>query len=225
MIRDLPTGERPRERLRDQGPGALSNADLLAVLLRTGRANESVVSLATRLLAQHGGLAGLGRVSFTELCQLPGVGEAKACQVLAGLELGKRLASLSPEDRPIVRVPEDVFHLLRAELALLDQESLRVVLLNTKNQVMGIPEVYRGNVSAAILRPAEVLREAVRGNYPSVIVVHNHPSGDPTPSPDDVAVTSRLVEAGRALDIGVLDHIVVGQQGFVSMKAKGLGFR
>jgi DNA repair protein RadC len=224
-IRELPAEERPRERLREHGPAALSNGELLAILLRSGSARENVLAQAGRLLTTWNGLAGLARVSFAELCAAHGVGEAKACQIKAALELGRRLAAALPEERPEVTRPDDVAGLLLTEMSLLEQESLRVVLLNTKNRVLGIREVYRGNVSSAQVRPAEVFRDAVRENCTALIVVHNHPSGDPTPSPDDVAVTHDLIAAGRLLDIELLDHLVIGGGRFVSLKAQRLAFR
>ena len=222
----MPADERPRERLRDFGPEALSSGELLAILLRTGSARENVLQQSGRLLTTWGGLTGLARVSFAELCAQHGMGEAKACQIKAALELGRRLSvSLSAEERPRVTSPDQVAALVQTEMSLLPQESLRVVLLNTKNHVVGIREVYKGNVSSAQVRPAEVFREAVRETCPSLIVVHNHPSGDPTPSPDDIAVTRDLAAAGELLDIELLDHLVIGAGRFVSMKQQRLGFR
>jgi DNA repair protein RadC len=223
-IREMPAGERPRERLRDYGAAALSNAELIAILLRTGTSGNNVLDLSTRLLSLHGGLIGLARMSFAELCAEHGLGEAKAAQLRAALELGLRLASSHPEARATVRSPADVAGLLMTEMSLLAQESLRVVLLNTKNQVMRIEPVYNGNVNSSMVRPAEVFREAVRQNCPSLIVVHNHPSGDPTPSRDDIAITGELIQAGRCLDIEILDHIVIGQGRFVSLKEQHLAF-
>ncbi len=223
-IRELPAEERPRERLRDYGPGALSNAELLAIILRVGTATENAVRLAERLLAHFGGLPGLYRASFNELRNQHGLGEAKAAQLQAALELGKRLLSMSPEDRASVRSPQDVANLVQGEMALLEQEHLRVVLLNTRNQVLGVPELYRGSVNSAQVRVAEVLRPAVRENCPALVVVHNHPSGDPTPSGQDIALTKELVAAGKLLDIEVLDHIVIGRGRFVSLKETNQGF-
>ena len=157
MIRDLPRGERPRERLKEAGPNSLSNAELIAILLRTGVGGESVLTLSTRLLARYEGIAGLARTSYGELCALKGISDAKACQLLAAFELGRRLVSLSPEDRTIVRSPRDVFNLLSAEMGFLEQEHLRVLVMSTKNEVKGIHEVYKGNVNASIVRVAEVL--------------------------------------------------------------------
>jgi DNA repair protein RadC len=223
-IREMPESERPRERLRDYGSSALSNAELIAILLGTGSRGENVLSLSTRLLSKHGGLNGLARLSFAELRAETGLGVAKASQVRSALELGLRLASSHPEERAIVRSPHDVAGLMMTEMSLLSQESLRVVLMNLKNQVQRIVEVYHGNVASALVRPAEVFRDAVRENCPQIIVVHNHPSGDPTPSNDDVMITAELVQAGACLDIELLDHIVLGQGSWVSMKEKKLGF-
>ena len=224
LIRDLPLGERPRERLRELGPGSLSTAELVAILLRTGLAGESVLNLATHLLSRFGGTGGLARASHGELCSLKGISEAKASQLMAAFELGRRLVSLNPEDRAIIRSPGDVMNLLGAEMGFFDQEHLRVLLLNTKNEVLGVNEVYIGNVSSSIIRVAELLRPAIRENCPSIIVVHNHPSGDPTPSPEDILVTRRIRSAGEMMDIELLDHVVIGRQGFASLKEKGLGF-
>jgi DNA repair protein RadC len=224
LIRDLPATERPRERLRDFGAGALSTSELLAIILRTGAAKESVLALSSRLLAGYGGLVGLARASFAELCNEHGLGEAKAAQLKAAMELGKRLSSAQPEERAVVRTPQDVANLLMAEMSLLEQEHLRLLLLNTKNQVLGMPEVYRGSVNSTMVRVSELLREAVRQNCPALVVVHNHPSGDPTPSADDIAMTRKLIEAGELLDIDVLDHIIIAEGRFVSMKERRLGF-
>ena len=224
LIRDLPATERPRERLRDYGAGSLSTSELLAIILRTGASRESVLALASRLLSCHGGLVGLARAGFGELCQERGLGEAKAAQLKAAFELGRRLASAQPEERATVRSPQDVANLLLPEMGLLEQEELRVVLMNTRNQVLGVHTVYRGSVNTSLVRVGELFREAVRQNCPALVVAHNHPSGDPTPSPDDVAMTKQAVEAGRLLDIEVLDHLVIGQQRFVSLKERRQGF-
>jgi DNA repair protein RadC len=223
-IRELPSSERPRERLRSYGEAALSTAELLAIILRVGITGENVLDVASRLLSQHGGLVGLARLNFDELCATRGLGEAKAAQLRAALELGRRLAASTPEERPLIREPKDVAHLLQSEMQLLDQEQLRVLVLNTKNQVLAIPTISSGTVNQSQVRPAEVFRPAVRANAPSIIVVHNHPSGDPTPSREDVSVTRELVAAGKLLDVELLDHIVIGHGRFISLKDRGLGF-
>ncbi|MDY7042052.1 MAG: DNA repair protein RadC [Chloroflexota bacterium] len=225
LIRDLPQGERPRERMEYYGAQALSNAELLAIILRTGVRGESVLHLASRLLARYGGLLGLARANFSELCAEHGLGPAKAAQLMSALELGRRLMVASPEERPVVRSPADASNLLMMEMAPLQQEHLRLLLLDTKNRVLGSPTVYIGSLNMSVLRVGEVFREAIRQNCAAIIVAHNHPSGDPTPSPEDVAVTERIVSAGQLLDVEVLDHLVIGQQRYVSMKERGLGFQ
>ncbi|GIK40045.1 MAG: UPF0758 protein [Chloroflexota bacterium] len=223
-IHDFPLGERPRERLQYYGPTALSNAELLAILLRVGTPGENVVALSTRLLTQFGGLGGLARASFGELATIRGLGIAKTAQLKAAIELGRRLLVTSPDARPQITSPLDAANLLMLEMGSLEQEHLRTLLLDTKNRVLASPTVYVGNVNASIIRVSEVFREAVRENATAIIVAHNHPSGDPTPSPEDVQVTRSIVEAGSLLGIDVLDHLVIGHQCFVSLKERGLGF-
>jgi DNA repair protein RadC len=224
-IREIPSSERPRERLRELGASSLSNAELLAIILRTGSGDLNVINLATSLLARHGGLGGLAELSFSELVREKGLGEAKASELLAMFQLAARLQKLQPEEKVFVRTPLDVYLLLGLELAFFDQEHLRVILVNSRGQVMAIHEVYVGNVSSAVVRVSELFKEAVRQNAPAVILVHNHPSGDPTPSPDDVALTKQAVQAGKLLDIDVMDHIVIGREGnkYKSLQEMGLG--
>ena len=224
LIRELPAQERPRERLKKYGAASLSNAELLAIILRTGAASESVLNLSAKLLARFGGLSGLAKAGFGELCMERGLAEAKAAQLKAALELGRRLLSTQPEERLAVRSPEDVANLLQAEMSLLEQEELRLVLLNTKNQVLAISQVYKGSVNTSLIRVSELFQEAVRENCPALVVVHNHPSGDPTPSPEDIKITEQIVTAGKLLDIEVLDHLIIGHQRYVSLKERGLGF-
>ena len=223
-IKDLPTTERPRERLEHHGPEALSNTELLAITLRTGVGGQNVLELSNSLLAQHGGLVGLARASFTELRATKGIGPVKVAQLKAALELGRRLLVTAPQARPQVRSPADAANLLMGEMGLLEQEHLRTLLLDTKNHVLGSPTIYVGSVNTSLIRVAEVFREAIRANCAGIIVAHNHPSGDPTPSPEDVAVTEQIVAAGKLLDIEVVDHLVIGHQRYVSLKERGLGF-
>jgi DNA repair protein RadC len=226
-VREWPQSERPREKLQRQGAAALSTAELLAIILRTGTVREDVVALAQRLLVHKGGLVGLAQTSLTELLAEHGLGLAKAAQLKAALELGRRLMVLLADPtaaRVQVRSPGDVANLLMVEMGLLEQEVMRTVLLNTKNHVIATPVIYQGSAHTAVIRVGELFREAVKHNAVSLIVVHNHPSGDPTPSPEDVAVTREIVAAGKLLDIEVLDHLVIGHQRFVSLKERGLGF-
>lgn len=223
-IKELPTLERPRERLARLGASALSTAELLAIILRTGVGGESVLDVATRLLARYGGLAGLARVGFSELMAERGMGMAKAAQLQAALELGRRMMLSAPEERPIIYTPTDAAALLMAEIGHLEQENLCVLFLDTRYRVLGSQILYKGSLNQAQIRIGEVFREAIRRNCASIVVAHNHPSGDPTPSPDDIAVTRQLVSAGQLLGIEVLDHLIIGQGRWVSMREQKLGF-
>ena len=223
-ITDLASTERPRERLAKLGPKALSNAELLAILLRVGVPGENAVQVGRRLLQTFEGLSGLHRASFEELQAQHGIGMAKATQIKAAIELGRRLTLESPEERPAINSPADAAALVQYEMSALEQEHLRVLLLNTRNQVLEIVEVYRGSLNSSQVRVGELFRAAIRRNAAAVIVVHNHPTGDPTPSPDDIAITRALVEAGKLLDVQVLDHLVIGQGRWISLKERKLGF-
>ena len=229
LIRDLPTDERPRERLKKYGASSLSNAELLAIIWRTGSSGKeraSVLSIAQRSLQEFRSLTGLAQASIAELQAIPGIGEVKAIELAAAFELGKRLVASDPAERPVVRSPREVVNLVQNDMALLEQEELWVLLLNSKNQVLAIRKLYRGTLNSSTVRVGELFRAAIRENCASVIVVHNHPSGDPTPSPEDVRVTAEAVKAGQLLDIEVLDHVIVGsaRDRYVSLKERGLGF-
>lgn len=223
-IKELPADERPRERMQLRGPQALTNADLLAILLNTGLKGEPVTAMAERLLVTFGGLGGLLRADLAEIAGERGMGPAKATTLKAALELANRLGALRSEDKPQIASPDDVVDLLGLEMAALEQEQLRVVLLDTKNRVIAARTVYQGSANQAMVRAAEVFKDAVRRNAVGIIVVHNHPSGDPTPSSADVAMTADLVRAGELLDIEVLDHLIIGQGRHVSLRRLGLGF-
>jgi DNA repair protein RadC len=183
-----------------------------------------VLGLASALLAKHKGLGGLARLSFSDLLREHGLGAAKAAELVATFTLAQRIKAVEPEERPFVRSPGDVYVLLGDEMRFLDQERLRVLLIDSRNRLMSMREVYRGSVSTAQVRIAEMFRDAVRENASNVIFVHNHPSGDPSPSPDDVVLTKEAVAAGQHLQVEVLDHIVIGDKRFASLKQLGLGF-
>jgi len=222
-ITDLQETDRPRERLAALGPQALSNAELIAILLRVGVPGENAVQVAQRLLQTFGGISGLHRAPFDELLHQHGLGEAKAAQIKAAIELGRRLTLESPEERPVINSPADAAALVQYEMGALEQEHLRVMLLDRRNRVLETVDLYRGSVSSSQIRVGEIFREAVRKNASALIVIHNHPSGDPTPSPDDVAVTRAILQAGKMLDVDVLDHLVIGAGRWVSLRERGLG--
>lgn len=223
-VRDMPSDERPRERLERYGASALQTAELFAILLRTGLQGENVIDLSQRLLRDFGGLAGLVAADLADLCQVHGLGLAKASQLKAALEIANRLAALGPEQRPQITQPGDVAKLLMLEMAYLAQEQLRVICLDTKNHVIAQQSVYQGTINSSAVRAAEVFRPAITRACLSIVVVHNHPSGDPTPSPEDIRTTEQLRKAGELLDIELLDHIIIGRHQFVSLKERGLGF-
>lgn len=223
-IQDLDEAERPRERLARLGSQALSTAELLAILLRVGVPGENAVQLGQRLLHDMGGLAGLHRASLDEVCAQHGIGPAKAAQIKAAIELGHRLLVESPEERPVIHSPADAANLLLYEMSGLEQEELRVLLLDVRNRVLGAENLYRGSANSSQVRVGEVFKTAIRRNAVGIIVAHNHPSGDPTPSADDVALTRAIVQAGKMLDIDVLDHLIIGRGKWVSLKERGLGF-
>ena len=223
-IHDLPEDQKPRERLREVGPGYLADAELMAIVLRDGIRGQNVIALSQTVLAQVGGVRGLHGAGLNKLCEVKGIGEAKACQLLAAVELGRRASDTAPVIRRSINSPQDVVDELGSALNGLKQEELHVLVLNTKNKVIARERIYRGSVNSAAVRVAEVLRPAIRENCPSIVIAHNHPSGDPTPSPEDVMVTRRIRTSAEAMDIELLDHVVVAAQGFVSLKERGLGF-
>lgn len=224
-ITDLAVSERPRERLAEVGPGSLSNAELLAILLRVGVQGENAVQLGQRLLQDFGGLSGLHQAAFVEVCKQHGIGAAKAAQIKAAIELGRRMAAQSLEDRPAIHSPKDAADLVQYEMSALPQEHLWVILTDTRNRVLRIEKMYKGSLNSSTVRVGELFRAAIQHNAASILIVHNHPSGDPAPSPEDVSLTRAVVEAGKLLDISVLDHLVIGSGGrFVSLKERGLGF-
>lgn len=222
MIRELPPDERPREKMRDRGAQAMGNSELLAILLRTGSHEESALRLAEQLLARQGGLAGFGNATEESFEQVKGIGGAKAMTILAAVELGRRVASLAPAQRAVIRTPDDVAGLLMPRFRYEAKEFFLAVLLSTKNHVLKTPVISIGSLNASIVHPRELFREAINASAASVILAHNHPSGDPTPSPEDVELTRKLVDAGLLLDIPVLDHVVLGDGKYVSFKEKGI---
>jgi DNA repair protein RadC len=224
-IRELPLTERPRERLALRGVGGLTAAELIGLVWGSGTRGRSAVDLAADALATHDGLAGLARATELELAAAgSGIGPARAAQLVAAFELGRRLMADWPAARWTIRGPADVAERLILQMGRLEREELRVVLLDTKNHVLRVATVYQGNVSASLVRVGELFRDAVRLNAAGVILVHNHPSGDPTPSPDDLHLTAEALAAGRLLDIALLDHLVIGHDAYLSLRDRGVAF-
>lgn len=221
FIRDFQKEERPRERFLHNGPQSLSNQELLALLLRTGTKQESVLQLANQLIHSFEELRLLKEASVEELTKVKGIGEAKAIQLLAAVELGRRIHSSYHLERYVIRSPEDGANYCMEDMRFLTQEHFVCLYLNTKNQVLYKKTVFIGSLNASIVHPREVYKEALRRSAASIICLHNHPSGDPSPSKEDIEVTKRLVESGKIIGIDVLDHIIIGEHKYVSLKEKG----
>ncbi|MCA1057884.1 DNA repair protein RadC [Rossellomorea aquimaris] len=221
MIRDFPQDERPRERMIQSGAASLSNQELLAILLRTGTKSESVLQLSNRLLTHFDGLNLLKDASLEEITKTKGIGLAKAVQIMAAVEFGRRISNLAFDDRYSIRSPEDGANYVMNDMRFLAQEHFVCLYLNTKNQVLHKQTIFIGSLNASIVHPREVFKEAFRRSAASIICIHNHPSGDPTPSKEDIEVTKRLVECGRIIGIDILDHLIIGEKKFISLKEKG----
>lgn len=217
---DLPLHTRPREKLLAEGPTTLDERELLAIILRTGTSKVSALGLADELLAFFGGLERLAQASSEELVQVSGVGPAKAAQVLAALELGRRAQNSKVKPGVQISSPRDVSRMM-SEMVDYDREHFRILLLNTKNRVISIQTVSIGSLASAIVHPRELFKEAIRRSSAALILVHNHPSGDPAPSREDIRLTERLVGAGKLLGIEVLDHVIIGRNRYCSMREEG----
>ncbi len=221
LIRDVPESDRPRERLIEVGPQALSNQELIAILIGSGSKGQSALSLATRLLKHFEGLLLLRDASINELTSINGIGVAKAVQLMAALEIGKRIHTYKTSDQYVIKSPEDGANFLMEDLRGLKQEHFVALYLNTKNQIIHRRTIFIGSLNSSIVHPREVFKEAIKHSAASVICAHNHPSGDPSPSNEDVHVTRRLYESGKVVGIELLDHLVIGDHKYISMKEKG----
>lgn len=221
-MKQIPLEERPREKAWKNGAESLGNNELLAILLRTGTDSQSVHLVADSLLAHFGGLHGLMEADAKELTAIPGIGPAKAIQIKSAIELGRRFARLSRSSQPVIRSPKDAADLWLERLQFEKREHFIVLHLDTKNRVIGEEIISIGSLDASIVHPREVFKLAIRRSAASILCLHNHPSGDPTPSREDISVTKRLSEAGKLLGIEVLDHLIIGEHRFISLKEQSL---
>ena len=215
--------EQPQYRLEHLGEGALSLWELLAVVIGSGHSDDSILEL-TRLLGELGGLPGIASASIPELTNYEGIGTAKAGRIKAALELGRRLVTTPLEKRGKIQSPADAANLLMPDMMFLEQEHLVVVLLNTRSEILATKTVYKGSLNTTVVRIGEIFKDAIRQNAAALIVAHNHPSGDCSPSPEDLRVTREIVNAGKLLSVDVLDHIVIGHNRYTSLKERGIGF-
>lgn len=220
-VADIPCEERPRERLARLGPEALRTSELLAILLRTGTSRQSVMEVAEKLEREFGNLKNLSNAEVDEVARTHGIGPVKAVELKAALELGRRLAGHTDEARRTIRTARDVEDEV-LDMRTLPIEEFRILLLNTRNQVLAQRTISRGTLNGSLVHPREVFRHAISTSSNAIICVHNHPSGDPSPSDDDLAITRRLVEAGKLIDIQVLDHVIIGSGRILSLRERGL---
>lgn len=222
-IKDMPQNERPKEKLLTCGADSLSNSELLAIILRTGTKGENVLQLSGRLLSELEGLDGILSASFNDIINIKGIKGGKASQILAIAELFKRFKTLKSMRRDIkITSPKDLADLLMGEMNELNQEILKVILLSTKNTIIGIKDIFKGSLNTSVVHPREIYKEAINKNSASIIICHNHPSGDPTPSKEDINITLRVKECGNIIGIKLIDHIIIGNNKFISLKERGL---
>ncbi|EKQ55092.1 MULTISPECIES: DNA repair protein RadC [unclassified Clostridium] len=222
-IKDIPQNERPKEKLLTYGAETLSNSELLAIILRTGTVGENVLQLCSRLLSELEGLDGILNANFNDITSIKGVKGGKASQILALSELFKRFRTLKALKNEIkITSPKDLADLLMGEMNDLTQEVLKVILLSTKNIVIGTKDVFKGSLNSSVVHPREIFKQAINKNSASIIICHNHPSGDPTPSKEDINITLRVKECGNIIGIQLIDHIIIGNNKFISLKERGL---
>ena len=224
MVKDLPVDDRPRERLLAYGPGILSNAELLAILLRSGSKEKSAMQLAQELLSRHrdSGVSALATMNVDELIEYKGIGSAKAALLMAAVELGRRLEINAASQKPVVHCPADAANYAMPRLRYEQREHFAIILLNIKNHILSMPIISIGSLTASVVHPREVFKAAVQNSAAAIILVHNHPSGDPAPSQEDINITRQLIQAGKLMDIPVLDHIVLGDNKYISLKEEGM---
>ena len=220
---DIPEEERPIEKLLMNGPETLSNPELLAIILRSGTRGENIISLSTRILAEFNGLDGLLEAGLNEITSIKGIKNIKASQIMAIGELVKRINRLDLiKERNRIASPRDIAEVIMKDMVLLKQEVLKLIMLDTKNNIIGIKDVFKGSLNTSIVHPREIFKEALKKSSSSIIICHNHPSGDPTPSKEDINITIRLKECGKIMGIDLLDHLIIGNNKYISLKEKGI---
>lgn len=220
---DIPENERPKEKLLRYGAESLSNPELLAIVLRTGTKGENVLNLSQKIITELNGLNGILNASVKEMTKIKGVKEAKASQILAIAELFRRFNTYkSFNEFKRITSPREVANMLYGEMGTSNQEVLKLIILNTKNEVIKIKDVFKGSLNSSLVHPREIFNEAIRSSAASIIICHNHPSGDPTPSSEDIKVTTRINKSGDIIGIKLIDHIIIGRNNYVSLKEKGI---
>lgn len=221
-VLDIPKGERPQEKLISFGAERLTDAELLAIVLRTGIKGENVITLSQRIICELGGLDGILNASLEDIKKIKGIKNSKGTRILAIVEIARRLKSLRNLEKKKVAKAEDLVDFLYPEMSSLNQEVLKLVVLNTKNEITRVKDVFKGSLNSAIVHPREIFNEALKSSAASIIICHNHPSGDPTPSKEDIMITKRLSSCGELLGINLTDHIIIGNNRYVSLREKGI---
>lgn len=221
-LKEIPEQQRPRERLLSLGASSLSDIELLAIILRTGVKHVSAIDLAGQLLKRFDNLRGLLEASIEEMAEVKGIGKVKAVQIKAALEISRRLMMSPASERITIKSPDDVAALVMNDMRNLDKEYFRILLLNTKNHVLSIETINIGTLNSSMVHPREIFKVAIKKSAAALILFHNHPSGDPSPSTDDINITKRIIQSGDILGIFVLDHIIIGDNKFISLKTEGL---
>ncbi|MDS0528011.1 DNA repair protein RadC [Clostridium sp. SHJSY1] len=221
-IMEIPINERPVEKLINFGAETLNNQELLAVILRCGTRGQNILTLSEKILSEVNGLNGILTITYDEIKKIKGIKTVKASQILALAELFRRFNTLKADSRITINSPKDIAEMLMIEMADLNQEVLKLIVLSTKNKIIKVKDVFKGTLNSSLIHPREIYCEAIKSSGASIIICHNHPSGDPNPSEEDINITLRLIECGKIIGINLLDHIIVGNKKYLSLKEKGI---
>lgn len=221
-IMEIPTSERPVEKLINFGAETLNNKELLAIILRCGTRGQNILALSEKVLSEVNGLNGILNITYDEIKKIKGIKNVKASQILALAELFRRFNTLKADSKITINSPKDIAEMLMIEMADLNQEVLKLIVLSTKNKIIKVKDVFKGTLNSSLIHPREIYCEAIKSSGASIIICHNHPSGDPNPSEEDINITLRLIECGKIIGINLLDHIIVGDKKYLSLKEKGI---